>query len=82
MGLVASYLSYQDIAISQQTGKPRLVSEENSGLANVIPIDAVIEITSAVVERYDRSPGKFVSWEAIKAAVEATIRPPEPSAGD
>ena len=32
-----------DIAVSQQTHRPRIVFEENSGLAEVIPIDRVNE---------------------------------------
>jgi S1-C subfamily serine protease len=43
IGIVRSYLPYTDIAISQQTGQLRLLSQENSGLAEVIPIDYVNE---------------------------------------
>ena len=43
IGMVRSYVPYQDIAISQQTGRPRVTFEENSGLASVIPIDFVQE---------------------------------------
>lgn len=41
IGMVASYLPYRDEAISRQTGATRVVFEENSGLASVIPIDYV-----------------------------------------
>jgi len=44
IGMVQSYVTYRDIAWSQQTGKPRVVFEENSGLASVIPIQYVLEI--------------------------------------
>jgi len=43
IGVVRHYVSYQDIAISTQTQRPRVVFEENSGLAAVIPIDFVQE---------------------------------------
>lgn len=43
IGMVESYIPYQDIAISPQTGRPRVVFEENSGLANVIPGDVILE---------------------------------------
>lgn len=43
IGLVKSYISYQDIAVSQQTGKPRIIFEENSGLSLVEPVDHIIE---------------------------------------
>lgn len=42
IGIVKSYLPYQDIAISQQTGNPRVIFEENSGLAQVETMDNVI----------------------------------------
>ncbi len=41
LGIVASYLPYQDVAISQQTRRPRVIFEENSGLASVFPMDCI-----------------------------------------
>ena len=41
IGIVKMYLSYSDVAISQQTGKPRVVFEENSGLALVETVDNI-----------------------------------------
>ena len=77
LGLVAAYLPYQDFAISQQTGRVRLVSEENSGLAKVVPIDTVIELTSIIAEVYDNSsPGSLVTFEAVRAAVDALVSNP------
>lgn len=43
IGVVSSYVPYQDVAISQQTNRPRIIFEENSGLAVVVPIDRVVE---------------------------------------
>ncbi len=43
IGLVKSYIPYNDIAISPQTGRPRVVFEENTGLTNVEPVDHIIE---------------------------------------
>lgn len=43
IGIIKSYVPYQDTAISQQTGRPRVVFEENSGLAAVIPVDFIME---------------------------------------
>lgn len=42
IGIITSYVPYQDIAISQQTGLPRIIFEENSGLATVVPSDFII----------------------------------------
>ena len=41
IGIVKSYLPYKDIAISQQTGNPRVIFEENSGLALVETTDNI-----------------------------------------
>lgn len=43
IGIVSGYLSYRDVAHSRQTGKAKVVFEENSGLAFVIPIDYALE---------------------------------------
>ena len=45
IGVVSSYVPYQDVAVSQQTKRPRVVFEENSGLASVVPIDFITEVT-------------------------------------
>lgn len=44
IGIVSSYLYFEDIAVGQQTGKPRVAFQENSGLANVVPLDFLNEI--------------------------------------
>lgn len=44
IGVVAGYVPYRDVAISAQTQKVRIIFEENSGLASVIPIDYVEEV--------------------------------------
>jgi hypothetical protein len=43
IGVVKSYVPYKDVAISAQTGQPRVVFEENSGLAAVHPVDFIEE---------------------------------------
>jgi len=44
IGVVGAYVPYQDIAISQQTGKPRVIFEENTGLSVGWSIDYLEEI--------------------------------------
>ena len=51
IGMVSSYLPYQEIAISTQTNRPRMIFEENSGLGVVVPHDAIVETIKANVER-------------------------------
>jgi hypothetical protein len=41
IGMVISYRPYADVAISPQTHRPRIVFEENSGLAEVLPTDYI-----------------------------------------
>jgi len=43
IGIIKSYIPYQEIAISQQTGRPRITFEENTGLSLVEPTDHIIE---------------------------------------
>ena len=44
IGIVAQYVPYSDVAVSQQTGHPRVVFEENSGLAIVFPVECIQSI--------------------------------------
>ena len=43
IGVVSGYLTHADVALRDQMGRPILDSEENSGLAIVVPIDKVKE---------------------------------------
>ena len=54
VGMVSSFISYSDVAVSKQTRRPRVVFEENSGLANVVPAWVVRQfITSGEVNAMD-----------------------------
>jgi V8-like Glu-specific endopeptidase len=44
IGIVGAYLPYQDVAISAQTNRPRIVFEENTGLAIISPAQALKSI--------------------------------------
>jgi len=47
IGVIGEYLPYQDVAISVQTKRPRVVFEENTGLAKVWSIEYLNEITQS-----------------------------------
>ncbi len=47
IGIVGAYLPYHDEAVSSQTGRRRVVFEENTGLSVVHPIDFVLEAIAA-----------------------------------
>lgn len=44
LGVVRYSISYQDVAISTQTKRPRLIFEDNSGLASIVPIQYLTEL--------------------------------------
>jgi hypothetical protein len=56
LGLVSSYLTYEDIAVSLQTNKPRISFQENSGLASVLPVDFIDEAISAYLAAFPTAP--------------------------
>lgn len=47
IGIVSGYMTYKDTAVSKQTGNTRVVFEENSGLAAVVPVDYILETIEA-----------------------------------
>ena len=51
IGMVSSYLPYTEVAVSQQTGRPRMTFEENSGLGDVVPIDVINEAVKAAMDK-------------------------------
>lgn len=48
-GVMQGYLPYQDVAVSRQSGNERVVFEENSGLAKVVPIHYAREAMLKVI---------------------------------
>jgi hypothetical protein len=47
VGLIGSYIPYQEVATSKQTGRPRVVFEENTGLSRVWSTDFLSEILAS-----------------------------------
>ncbi|MCX6124196.1 MAG: hypothetical protein NTV34_05530 [Proteobacteria bacterium] len=43
IGNILAYVPFQDTAISLQTNRPRVVFEENSGLAIAYPVDFILD---------------------------------------
>jgi S1-C subfamily serine protease len=56
VGIVANYVAYRDVAVSQQTGRPRIIFEENSGLASVVPVDYIQEVIDNAAARTVEPP--------------------------
>ena len=51
IGMISSYLYYEDVAISSQTHKARITFQENAGLATVVPVDAIQETVDLAVRK-------------------------------
>lgn len=47
VGIVGAYLPYLDVAVSEQTGRRRVLFEENTGLSVVHPVDCINDAISA-----------------------------------
>lgn len=68
IGIIKSYIPYQEVAISQQTGRPRIIFEENTGLSLVEPTDHIIE----AIELDEKNK----SISAPKPTIPRPIQPP------
>lgn len=53
IGIAYSYLAYQDVATSNQTGHARILFEENSGLTQVYPVDCIEETIAEHLSQTD-----------------------------
>jgi len=51
IGIIGEYLPYREVAVSVQTGRPRVVFEENTGLSRVWSADLVREIMESPVAK-------------------------------
>jgi S1-C subfamily serine protease len=51
IGMVSAYVPYNDIAYSKQTGRARVIFEENTGLALVVPVDHIFEVVNTAHAR-------------------------------
>ncbi len=49
IGIIGSYVPYEEVAISTQTGRPRVIFEENTGLSKVWSVDYINEIVNSDV---------------------------------
>ena len=68
IGVAASYLTYEDVACSLQTGKPRVSFTENSGLSLVFSMDCVAEAVAYAESEIAKRPALAVSGRATPTA--------------
>ena len=70
IGILSEYIPYQETLYSRQTGRARMIQEENSGLTVVHPVDRikeVVELEWARIEKQNAAP-KTVNPPALEAA--------------
>lgn len=70
LGMVQAYVPYQDVAFSRQTNRPRVIFEENSGLALVIPVDRIVEVGDMAFEALRRRSEAEEGGDAGQATVD------------
>jgi hypothetical protein len=75
IGMILSYLPYVDIAVSQQTRHPRITFEENSGLAEVLPVDYIDETIKAWLEAHPHFEEGVKEWRQTHPAT--PVSPPQ-----
>jgi S1-C subfamily serine protease len=54
IGVVHNYLPFRDNCVSTQTGKLRIVFEENTGLSEVIPVDYIDQLFQKIIKKEGR----------------------------
>lgn len=69
VGIIGEYIPYQEIAVSAQTGRPRVMFEENTGLSKVWSVDYIKQIfdSNSFKDQLSRikkmtSPKKTALW--------------------
>jgi hypothetical protein len=75
IGIVQSYVPYQDVAVSQQTKRPRIIFEENSGLGAVHTVDCIEETIDECYRHLAAAAGSSApgSPGPISAPPESTV---------
>lgn len=53
IGILSEYIPYQETLYSRQTGRARMIQEENSGLTVVHPVDRIMEVVELEWERIE-----------------------------
>ena len=70
VGIIGEYLPYNDIAVSVQTGKPRVIFEENTGISKVWSVNHLLQII--------KSPSFNTQLSYIKNKIQEEHQKPNP----
>lgn len=66
IGVISSGETYSDVAISQQTGEPKVIFTEQTGLVRVVPIELIFEIIDKITPIEKTEEAKVESAEVEK----------------
>ena len=74
IGVISSGETYSDVAISQQTGEPRIIFTEQTGLVRVVPTELIFEIIDGMVspQKAEEAKVQDAGLEENKEQVKAT----------
>ncbi len=61
IGIVSGYISYKETLYSKQTGRSRMIQEENSGLTIVHPMDRIKEVVEAEWTRIEKKRSQMAA---------------------
>lgn len=67
LGIVKSYTPYRDVAVSVQTNQPRVIFEENSGLAQGHLVQLIRDPISSINDRVQRLPDPSCTVDVWRA---------------
>jgi len=59
IGILSAYIPYRETLYSRQTGRDRMIMEENSGLTIVHPVDRIKEVVELEWARVEKQKGKI-----------------------
>lgn len=67
IGILSAYIPYRESLYSKQTGRERMIQEENSGLTIVHPVDRIKEVVEIEWERIEKIKKKVEADKKGKA---------------
>lgn len=77
IGVISSGETYSDAAISQQTGEPRIIFTEQTGLVRVVPIELVFEIIDGIPTPQKAEEAKVQDAGPEKIEEQSKVSQPE-----
>lgn len=70
IGILSAYIPYKETLYSRQTGRDRMIQEENSGLTIVHPVDRIKEVVEMEWQRVEAKKAELAAQNEVKAQEE------------